>query len=65
MATIDLPAKDSDINIFVIAMNVFGAAEASNVSVDDISELQYVLHVHICILILYSGILMQTKHLRN
>ena len=39
-ATIELPAVDSDVNVFVIAMNVFGAAEASNVSVDVISELQ-------------------------
>ena len=37
-ATIDLPAVDSDVNVFVTAMNVFGTGDSRNVSVDEISE---------------------------
>ena len=44
MATIDSPAVDSDINVFVTAMNVFGSAEPSDVATDEISE----LCIHIC-----------------
>ena len=39
-ATIDLPAVDSDINVFVTAMNVFGTGGNGEVSMDDISELR-------------------------
>ena len=38
-ATIDLPAVDSDINVFVTATNVFGTGNNSDVLMDDISEL--------------------------
>ena len=38
-ATIDLPAVDSDINVFVTIMNVFGIGESSEVLMDEISEL--------------------------
>ena len=37
--TIDLPAVDSDVNVFVTAMNVFGTGGDSDILVDDISEL--------------------------
>ena len=37
MATIDLPAVDSDVNIFVTAMNVFGSGPASNIALNEIS----------------------------
>ena len=43
MAIIDLPAVDSDVNVFVTARNAFGASEPSRISMDDISKLQYVL----------------------
>ena len=39
MATIDLPAVDSDVSVTVTAMNVFGSGSISNVSMDKISEL--------------------------
>ena len=38
-ATIDLPAVDSDVNVFVAAMNVFGTGGNSDISTDKISEL--------------------------
>ena len=38
-ATINLPAVDSDVNVFVTAMNVFGAGGNSDISTDKISEL--------------------------
>ena len=38
MATIDLPAVDSDVNFFVTATNVFGTGDGDDV-VDKISEL--------------------------
>ena len=37
-ATIDLPAVDSDVNVFVTAMNVFGTGNNSDVLMDDISK---------------------------
>ena len=47
MATIDdLPALDSDVNVVVTAINVFGSGPASNVAVDEICELGY-LHTYI------------------
>ena len=39
MATIDLPAVDGDVNVIVTVMNVFGSGPASNVAMDEISEL--------------------------
>ena len=46
MATINLPAVDSDVNVLVNAMNVFGSGPDSNES-DIISKLYtYVLHTH-------------------
>ena len=45
-AAIDLPAVDSDVNVFVTAMNVFGTGGNGEVSVDYISELT--TYVHIC-----------------
>ena len=39
MATIDLPAVDSDVNGFVTAMNVFGSRPTSNIVLNEISEL--------------------------
>ena len=39
MATIYLPAVDSDVNVIVTAINVFGSGPASNISMDEISEL--------------------------
>ena len=38
-AAIDLPAVDSDVNVFVIAMNVFGSGPSSNISLADIGKL--------------------------
>ena len=38
-ATIDLPAVDSDVNVFVTAMNVFGTGNNNTVLMDSISEL--------------------------
>ena len=47
-ATIDLPAVDSDVNVFVTAMNVFGTGN-NTVLMDDISELHdYIVHMHVC-----------------
>ena len=39
-ATINLPAVDSDVNVFVTAMNVFGTGNNNTVLMDSISELQ-------------------------
>ena len=39
MTTFDLPAVDSDVNVFVTAMNVFGTGEDSDILVNEISEL--------------------------
>ena len=46
-ATIDLPAVDSDVNVFVTAMSVFGTGPVSNSAMNEISELHIHLHVHI------------------
>ena len=45
MATVDLPAVDSDVNVIVTAVNVFGLGPASNISMDEISELY--IHTYI------------------
>ena len=45
-ATIDLPAVDSDVNVFVTATNVFGAGGNGKVSMDDISKLCNYLYAH-------------------
>ena len=45
MATIDLPAVDSDVNVFVTVMNVFGTGGNSKILIDEISELS---HTYIC-----------------
>ena len=37
-ATIDLPAVDSDVNVYVTAMNVFGTGGDSGILMDEISE---------------------------
>ena len=39
MATIDLPAVDSDVNVVVTALNAFGSGPNSNIVMDEISEL--------------------------
>ena len=36
--TIDLPAVDSDVNVYVTAVNVFGTGDCCSVSMDEISE---------------------------
>ena len=41
MATIDLPAVDSDVNVFVTVMNVFGTGGNSKILIDEISELSH------------------------
>ena len=47
--TIDLPAVDSDVNVFVTAMNVLGTGNSNTVLMDDISELHDSIdHMHIC-----------------
>ena len=53
MATIDLPAVDSDVNVFVTVMNLFGTGRNSDISLDKISELYstYILYVHGCVCI--------------
>ena len=45
-ATIDLPAVDSVVNVFVTAMNVFGSGGNSATLMDNISELTTYMHVH-------------------
>ena len=51
MATIDLPAVDSDVNVVVTAMNVFGSGPASNIAADKICELYVRLgYVHAYVL---------------
>ena len=42
-ATIDLPAVDSDVNVFVTAMNVFGTGGDSDILMDDISKLHVIV----------------------
>ena len=49
-ATIDLPAVDSDFNVFVAATNVFGTGGNSTLLMDEISELclyicTYIIHM--------------------
>ena len=46
--TINLPAVDSDFNVFVTAMNVFGTGN-NTVLMDDISELHdSIVHTYAC-----------------
>ena len=47
MATIDLPAVDSDVNVFVTAMNVFGTEGNIEIVMDDISELTTYIHTYV------------------
>ena len=49
MATIDLPAVDSDVNVFVTVMNLFGTGENSDILIDEISELYSTYVLYICI----------------
>ena len=49
-ATIDLPAVDSDVNVFVTVMNVFGTGGDSDILMDEISELHdsiVLMYMHI------------------
>ena len=39
IVTFDLPATDSDVNVTVTAMNVFGSGPASNVSNNSMSNI--------------------------
>lgn len=56
IATFDLPATDSNVNVTVTAMNAFGSGPASDVSMDNISKLHmYVrmnvlVHTYVCAL---------------
>ena len=45
-ATIDLPAVNSDVNVFVTAMNVFGTGGSSEIVIDEISELTTYIRIH-------------------
>ena len=45
-AKVDLPAVDSDVNVFVTAMNVFGTGGNSEVLRYDISELTTYIYAH-------------------
>ena len=56
MATIDLPAVDSDVNVFVTAMNVFGSGPASNIVLNEISQLIYTVFVYMYIHNIYDEI---------
>ena len=38
MATINFPAVDSDVNVFVTALNVFGSGPDSNILMDKICK---------------------------
>ena len=51
MATIALPAMDSDVSVFVTAMNAFGLGPASNVAMADIGELHTYVYTYIYIYI--------------
>ena len=46
MATIDLPAVDSDVNIFVTAVNVFGSGPNSTIFINIICELIILYHYY-------------------
>ena len=63
-ATIDLPAVDSDINVFVAAMNVFGTGGDSDILMGEISELlSPIVHMYINIrtyMYAYTTIYVQT-----
>ena len=52
-ATFDLPAEDSDVNIFVTAMNVFGTGGDSEILMDEISELPICIQLNLSTQILY------------
>ena len=51
-ATIDLPAVDSDVNVFVTAMNVFGTGGDSEILMDEISELPTYMQLNLSTLLL-------------
>ena len=46
-ATIDLPAVDSGVNVYVTATNVFGTGGVSALLMDEISELPIIYIMHI------------------
>ena len=46
-ATIDLPAVDSDVNVYVAATNVFGTGGDSALLMDEISELPIIYIIHV------------------
>ena len=46
MAALDLPAVNSDVNVIVTTMNAFGSGPASNISVDEISELHIRMYMY-------------------
>ena len=46
-ATIDLPAVDSDVNVYVTATNVFGTGGDSALLMDEISELPIIYIIHV------------------
>ena len=56
MVTINLPAVDSDVNVFVTVMNVFGTGDNSNVLMDDISELPTCTHSYLLYTYLYDRV---------
>ena len=47
-ATIDLPAVDSDVNVYVTATNVLGTGGDSALLMDEISELPIIYIIHVC-----------------
>ena len=51
-ATIDLPPVDSDVNVFVTAMNVFGIGGDSEILMDEISELPTYMQLNLSTLLL-------------
>ena len=67
MATITLPAMDSDVSVIVTAMNVFGSGSASNVILADISELYMYIYAYVYIRIcVYIHTYMHTRmHTNN
>ena len=53
MATIDLPAVDSDVNIVVTAVNVFGSGPNSTIFINKICELIIRMYYIITIIFIY------------
>ena len=59
MAVINLPAVDSDVNVFVTAMNASGSGPARNIAVEKISELHTArmcmfITTYVCIIIIHA-----------